>query len=374
MSVATETRHVDGYAVSKLAAHPDVLRELRETGASSRLITVHLMPQNTCNHGCSFCSYRMPGNKNASTFDESKAIPWEAMPRLLDDFAALGVQGVEVTGGGEPLAYPWTVALWSEFARRDFATALVTNGTLLGKLAPLVALRLKWARVSIDCATRETYARMRKAPERHFDLAWQAVAELRKWAPRDPEFRLGVGFVLCNENVGEVREFVRMARDHGADNVRLSSTYSDQHLAYFADHDALRRASDESERAAADFDAPGFRVHNLIPSRLWETEHPTQDYDRCPTKDVLCVVEGEGNVFTCCTFTGSRKGRQGNVLTHPRGFAGVWEDAAEFRRGIVARDYCRNACLYRDRNLAMNALIDAPTMPPVQAHVHREFA
>lgn len=369
MRVATQSH--DAYAVDKLAAHPETLAKLRATGEGT-LTSVHLFPQNLCNQRCSFCSYRLPGNKNSSSFEEGAHIPWPAMQSLLADFAAMGVQGIEVTGGGEPLAYPYTDQLWTALAQSEFATALVTNGTLL-KNPSLVSERLKWARVSVDAATPETYARMRKAPEAHFHRAWRAVESLRACAPDDPEYRLGVGFVLSNENVDEVYETTRLARERGADNVRLSVTFSDSHLGYFKNRDALKRAEAESLRAVADFDGDAFRVHNLIPTRLWETAHPTQDYRRCPTKDVLCVVEGEGKVYTCCTFTGSLSGLYGKFTEHPGGFRGLWEEKSQWRKDFDASSYCNVSCLYRSRNLAMNALIDAPDMPPAQEHVHREF-
>ena len=379
MTTRAETAHVDAYAVNKLAAHPDVLREFRETGHTQRLISVHLMPTNSCSHRCEHCSYRLVfddgvANKNASAFDDTKQIPWPAMSALLDDFAALGVQGVEVTGGGEPLSYRHRARLWSALARHGFATALVTNGTLLTPdLAALISIRLKWARVSIDAGESETYQRVHGVEAAEFKRAWNAVMLLREHAPSDPEFRLGVSFVLDNLNAAEIRSFAHLAREHGADNVRLSATYSDRHLGFFTDLDAIRRAEEESLAVEADFNTRDFRVHNLIPPRLWEIEHPAQDYRRCATKDVLCVVEGEGKVFTCCTFTGSPKGMQGNILEHPRGFRGIWEDNAEWRRSFDASIYCDVTCLYRDRNLAMNELIDAPTMTPAQDHVHSEF-
>jgi len=316
----------------------------------------------------------MPGNKNASHFDEGKHIPWPDMVRLLADFAELGVQGVEVTGGGEPLAYPEPERFWGELARHPFATALVTNGTLLKDHAPTIcASGLKWARVSIDAASPGVYSKMRHCPEHHHEKAWRAVAQLREHAPTDSEFRLGVGFVLANENIGEVREFVSRAKSSGADNVRLSVTFSSKGPAFFEDVDALRRAIDESREAEALFDSPDFRVHNLIPVRAWETEHPAQDYDRCVTQEVLCVVEGEGNVYTCCTFAGSDKGRHGNIRDHPRGFRGVWEDSADWRAKLVARRYCKVTCLYRERNLASLQLIGSCEEPEGGRWIHRGF-
>lgn len=362
------------YATDKLRSHPMALHQLRTVGTCLAPITVHLMPQNVCNQSCSFCSYRLPDNKNSSSFNESAHIPLPALQSLLADFYYMGVKGIEVTGGGEPLAYPHTRELWQQLSLYDFHTALVSNGTLLHKHdISSITENLKWARISIDAATPSTYATMRKAPPSHFDRAWQAVSALREHMPDDPDFRLGVGFVLSNENLEEVYDFVARASTSGADNVRLSSTFSDKHLDYFSDHSALTHAANESRRAVEDFDSPEFRVHNLIPVRLWETEHPTQDYRRCPTKDVLCVVEGECKVYTCCTFTGSLHGLYGRFDTHPQGFKGLWAQAANWRKDWDCREACQCACLYRERNLAMNSLIDSPDLPPYQEHLHDSF-
>jgi molybdenum cofactor biosynthesis enzyme MoaA len=360
------------YATNKLAAHPEILRDMRQ-GGDGNLITVHLMPCNVCNMRCSFCAFRLPDNKNSVTFNEQGLMPVNAMLWLLEHLEEMGVEGIEVTGGGEPLIYPYTQRLWEELATRNFATALVTNGVAIKDRAPLLTERMKWARVSIDCATSKTYSHMRQCSENQFDMAWRAVRELRDHAPKDPDFRLGVGFVLSNENTDEVYEFVKIARDSGADNVRLSSVFSDKQIDYYKDKAAVDRAVADSVQAQADFDCPDFRVHNLIPTRVWEIQHPRQDYGRCPTKDLLCVVEGECKVFTCCTFTGSLYCCYGKFTDYPNGFKGLWDAWAWWRREFVASEYCKTACLYRDRNLAMNSLIEASDEPPSQEHVHKEF-
>ncbi len=368
-----EIKQSDAYATDKLAAHPEILKRYRETGIGS-LISVHLMPQNTCNQRCSFCSYRLPDNKNSFDFNEGVHIPLDSLKLLLADFSEMGVQGIEVTGGGEPMAYPFVRQLWTELAERKFATAIVTNGTLIKDHAPLLTQRMKWARVSIDSINKETYSTMRRCPENHFELAKRAVRELRKYAPKDPEFRLGCGFVLCNENIDQVYDFVQMARDLGADNVRLTSTFSDQHMDYFkVGNDPIKKAVEDSIRAKADFETSTFKVHNLIPTRVWETEHPVQDYKRCGTKDFLCVVEGECKVYTCCTFTGSLSGCYGKFTEHPGGFKGLWESFTQWRKEFDASQYCKVACLYRQRNLNINTMVDSATQVEQQEHIHKEF-
>lgn len=365
-------KQADAYSTDKLAAHPELLRKYRETNEGS-LISVHLMPQNVCNQRCSFCSYRLPDNKNSSSFNEGKHIPWDDMVNLLLDFKDLGVQGIEVTGGGEPLAYPFTEKMWEKMADHGFATAIVTNGTLMKDRAALLTQKMKWARVSIDSANKRTYATMRKCPEKHFDLAKRAVQELRKNAPKDPEFRLGCGFVLCNENIDEVYDFVQLARDLGADNVRLSSTFSDQNLNYFkVGNEKLRAAVDASVRAKEKFETETFKVHNLIPTRVWETEHHTQDYTRCGVKDFLCVVEGECKVYTCCTFTGSLSGCYGKFTEHSGGFKGLWNEYSDWRKNFDASAYCKVSCLYRQRNLSIIDLLQKDVVPS-STIIHKEF-
>jgi len=370
------TKHRE-YACNKLAAYPDLVRELQVRRApKNRLISVHLMPQNRCNQHCEFCSYRMPNNRNADVFDPGESLSWGAMKELLADFRALGVRGVEVTGGGEPLAYPHTDKLWREFAKHGFATALVTNGTPLRDRAPIIcSTNLKWARVSIDCSKLETYVRMRMAPEGHFKLAWDAVAQLREHAPKDPEFRLGVGFVLCNENMGEVYDFVARAKDSGADNVRLSVTYPGDGDYHFQDFDALGGEIRDAERAEEDFADENFAVHNLMAQRWREVVSDTQLYRRCVTQEILCVVEGSGHVYTCCTFTGSKKGDQGVFWQHPEGFLGLWRDKALWRSILNPMKYCQNACLYESRNREMLAMLakDAGPLPCSKGMIHTEF-
>ena len=354
------------YAVDKLCGHPQVFRDYLG-GGSGQLITVHLMPCNKCNERCEFCSYRLRDNKNASAFDESREIPWPQMERLLDDFEEMGVQGIEVTGGGEPLLYKHSELLWKELGRRGFATALVTNGTLLDEhIAELIGQTdLKWARVSIDAATKETYGVMRHCPEVYFERAWQAVERLREVAPKNPDFRLGVGFVASNSNAHEVYDFVDRAELSSADNVRLSLVLSDRGVGYFDDRDALIECVKGSTRAHKDFDSPGFRIHNLIPKRAEDAEERFQNYARCATKDFLCVVEGAGRVYTCCTFTGSTLGYQGNIKKG--GFKDLWARTAKFRDGLIPSDYCNTPCLYRDRNLAvMRMMGELPVL-------HKEF-
>lgn len=350
------------YSTAKLAEHPEALEALRD--GRSKLTTVHLMPQNVCNQSCEFCSYRLEDNKNSEAFDESSHIPKEMCDNLLDDFAELGVKGVELTGGGEPLAYPHIRHLLKRLRRHGFSVGIVTNGTLLERCASdLLALgdHLRWVRVSIDAGCRETYRQMRGAHPGQWDKAWAAVSWLSDNSKSfHPEFEVGVGFVQSNSNLGEAEAFVEKARQAGAHNVRLSLTFSDKQREYFTDPVAVALAVQQSEGFADRFNTDRFTVYNMMPRRWNETAHPQQDYEKCYTKDLLCVVEGSCKVYTCCTFTGSLRGLYGTFSEHPEGFRGLWESKEIMRQTWDSRISCPVSCLYRERNLAMIEMLKEP--------------
>lgn len=364
------------YMVNKLACHPDLIEKLRN-GDNDTLVQVHLMPSNVCNQRCSFCSYRMPDNKNSSHFDYRQMLPIDSIRDLIRDMKRIGVKAVEVTGGGEPLAHTDKYAMFEELFNAGFDVGLVTNGTLLDDdLARLLAPNLTWLRVSIDASTPQTYSALRNAPERHFHAALDSLSKIRSVGNHKDEFRLGVGFVMANGNELDVYDLCAQVKQRGADNIRLSITFSDKHMDFFTDQQRVMRGIVLSQQAVDDLSDDTFQIINLIPERCTNILDHNNDYKYCYTKDLLCVVEGAGNVYTCCTFTGSRKGILGNFLTHDNGFYGVWEDSYRFRKSLNPKTYCNVTCLYAKRNLEMIRIVendgqfDASQMPDA---IHKNF-
>lgn len=339
------------YATDKILRHPKAVDAfVRRQSHLLNPITVHLMPHNSCNQNCTFCAYRMEGSRNAEGFNPKASIPWENMVGLLDEFAELGVKALEITGGGEPLLYPDVHDLFRACAEVGFDTALVTNGTLLTpELADaLFATRLKWARVSIDAGTPDAYKTIRRCPEIHWKRAWEAV---RLLSDRRKDHVIGVGFVATPVSAPTVCEFITRAADSGADNVRLSVAFTPAGSGLLSMQQAadLRVGIERSRH----LESEKFHIHDLTAERI-QNLHAIQNYDYCGIKDVLCVVEGSGNVYTCCSLTGNKRGLVGNFLGE--GFASLWERTREWRRNFVPEKTCNCPCLYESRNQIMLAL------------------
>lgn len=286
--------------------------------------------------------------------DEAKRLSWEQALGVVEDLEILGARAVELTGGGEPLVWPHVDRFFERLAadRSPLELALVSMGTPLtpARARLFGRTRWKWARVSVDAGSPSTYVAVRRVHEKQWDLAWRAVELLARERDRgdDPEQRVGVGFVVDRGNYAEVYDACRLAKEHGADNVRVSVAFTPQHLARFVPG-TIDVAAAEARRAQMDLGGDRFRVVDLVSERAANLAAPAQDYPYCAAKDVLCVVGGDANVYSCCSLAFNRRGLIGSI--EPDGFQALWERTMpRFSKGHDPRRDCPVECLYERRN------------------------
>lgn len=344
------------YSTQKIMYHPELLAAMKR-GEQPYPIQLHLMPDNRCNHNCVFCSYRVFGNKNTEMFDRKSYIPRDIMSRLLKDFHEMGGKAVELTGGGEPLLYPYRKEMFLDMIKYGFDIGLITNGARLSReLASLVGPHLTWARISIDSASKETYSELRKAPEGDFTKALKAVSYLRRYAQK-PDFKLGVGFVVENGNETEVSYLCHLAKEAGADNVRVGAVFHPDGMDHFK-KGVLERAKEEVNHAVVTLEDDSFRVYNRLPERIENMESGSQNYDFCGIKETLCVVGGDCSVFTCCSLAFNKKGLIGNLKD--KGFKELWDSAEKQKlfSKFDPRKRCKYHCLYEKHNGFINEVLN----------------
>jgi MoaA/NifB/PqqE/SkfB family radical SAM enzyme len=315
------------------------------------------MPSLACNQHCGFCSYghrlesdppEERGWKNHALMSDD-FMPADKMRELVADWRAMGVKAVEITGGGEPLIWPhideflWLAADWG------VDVGLVTNGTALTehRANRFARTNWKWARVSIDAGTREQYVATRRVSRIQWDQAWMAVERL-SLRRRDPEQRVGVGYVVDRTNYDGVYEACRLALERGADNVRVALAFTPAHLNRFP-AGALEEAGAQAQKAAHDF-AGRLQVNDLVSERANNIAAQVQDYELCAAKEVLCVVGGDQRVYNCCTLAFNPLGLVGSIAD--RSFRDLWEsdEVRAMFAGHDAREVCKVPCLYERRN------------------------
>jgi MoaA/NifB/PqqE/SkfB family radical SAM enzyme len=373
------------YSTQKIIHHPEVLRRLREREQQPP-VQIHFMPALACPQHCTFCSYGhrtkedgedQQGWKNMEMMSDA-FLPRDKMLECVESWKAMGVKAVEITGGGEPLIWPCIDEFFELAVGWGVDLGLVTNGIALTEARAdlYAATNWKWARVSIDAGSQENYCATRRVPASHWDKAWRAVRFLAE-RKTDPEQRVGVGYVVDRSNWESVFAGVALAKEAGADNVRISAAFTPHGTERFTE-EAISEASKGAAAAKDAFEDEGFQVNNLFDERIANLVAARQDYAFCSVKEVVCIVGGDQNVYTCCTLAFTPKGLVGSFKD--QSFQELWEGGAKeaFFAGHRADVICDMECLYEKRNKETLRLLEATAdelgeLRKADTSIHRNF-
>lgn len=124
----------------KLLAQAVRLAEMQETRIGIPF-QAHLMPTSACNLRCEFCS-----NINRAKTE----LPMGIIRDAIDYLKSIGLQAVEVTGGGDPTMYPQINELLEFLFSDGLKVGLITNGLETGRISPELLSKLTWIRVSMN--------------------------------------------------------------------------------------------------------------------------------------------------------------------------------------------------------------------------------
>lgn len=127
--VAEATEKVQGRSytsnATKLLKHLDRL-EIIQKGGRPKPVMFHMSPANPCNLTCSFCCFANRSMKEMLTVKQMKS--------AIDQFVALGVLGMEFTGGGEPTLHPKLDEVIEYAYNKGLKIGICTNGSRLKKV------------------------------------------------------------------------------------------------------------------------------------------------------------------------------------------------------------------------------------------------
>lgn len=140
---------------------------------------------------------------------------------LLDQFPH--VVHLSLNGFGEPLMSPilWDAVAHARRERPWCKVLLYTNGMLLDdhKIRAALGSGLSELNVSLDAGTRDVYHRVRRGGnwDRVLGNIRRFVEMRRDSGKRFP--RMGLNFVMLNDNEGDLPHFIRLAAELGVDYV-----------------------------------------------------------------------------------------------------------------------------------------------------------
>ncbi len=256
-------------------------------------------------------------------YNPNRMIDTAKAAEIIFDCAQMGVSGMQFTGGGEPTVHKDFKYILGYAQQRIQATSLVTNGVLVGKKFEEwkdELLGLSWIRFSLDAARMETYTKVRNVPDWHFTSAVAGIRELRR--ARDEAGRgpvIGVGFVITPENWQEVYEAAELAKNLGADNIRIGAQFSaDDEKRFESFHNDCARLCRQAE-ALTD---KGFTVFNRFSEKMDDLRQKAPEDQLCGYQYFTTYIGADLNVYRCCTTAYNQQGLIGSLKDQR--FADLW--------------------------------------------------
>ena len=124
----------------KYLKHLDRIEKLQQTKKASP-ITLQVALTDKCNLKCDFCS--------VANRDKGKEWDYDELITAVDNFIWLGIEAIELTGGGEPTLYSRFREFTTYCQLKGLKIGLITNGTMLMAIQDILP-KLTWLRISMN--------------------------------------------------------------------------------------------------------------------------------------------------------------------------------------------------------------------------------
>lgn len=232
---------------------------------------VQLIPTNKCNMSCRFCS--------CSNEDRTLEMPWKVMSSLIDDLHKLGTKAVTITGGGEPLLYPYFDRMVGKFKDAGIEMGLVTNGLMLPHQQRATLSKIVWCRISNGD---------------HRKLDGDYMHGLEKIVQECPSVDWAFSHVVSDKpNLEEIKRIVAFSNNNGFTHVRLVA-------------DLLCPESVPMDSVRAQLESSGIDISKVI---FQHRDMPEKGSD-CYIGYLKPLISASGKVFMCCGVQYAIKGKE----------------------------------------------------------------
>lgn len=284
--------------------------------------TMEFFLSNVCNHACAGCHSRYM-HKNEDQF-----LDFDTMKEVVNDFAELGVEGVEISGGGEPLMYPQIIQAIAYMRGKGLKIGIFSNGTLLTEeLAEFLVQNLLFLRIAFDAGTAETYKKIHGRDD--FDkliknlkavVRFKTKSSFREEGsgkPRrltDSKFgtaTIGAKYLVSTKNWHELAQAAELARDIGLDYLQYKALRASK---FTIEGETLEKAREQA--ALADELSDGrFQVFGSL--------EKTKPIGRCFLNPLHPVIDAKGDMYLCAFFHHRKDThRIGNI--YEKSFPEIW--------------------------------------------------
>ncbi len=340
------------YSELKIFHHTDRIEGVLN-GQRVAPVYVRIKPTNVCNQNCFYCGYANDSLYDGRKVDRRESIPWELMERTLQELAQMKVKAVTLSGGGEPLCYHSIDKMLDLIKQLGIDYSIITNGQALeGEIANGLK-EAKWVRVSFDSYRAETYETVRRVSTHS-----RVVRNIEHFANiKNENCTLGINCVITKQNSQEVYDICRLAKETGADNIKLSPIMVKENEADY--HKQIQDSvMDQIERAKQQLEDGTFRIVDKYTNDLAMNNEYRKQYHYCVIQELFTVIAADSKVYRCHQKAYTKLGEIGDLAKQT--FREIWysQEIADNIRKFDAYEECRFRCAFDERNLLLNDFLN----------------
>jgi len=184
---------------------------------------VLIYPTNRCNLKCPFCFLRL------NPYDVSKDMPKEKWLEVTKELCEMGVDVLQISGGGEPLMVPeTTLAMMKIIKDYEVTGRLVNNGTLWKEEYVKEVVEIGWDHVifSVDGPDAKTQDKSRGV-KGVFEKNVKAISTFKKYKKllNSEKPLLEFSTVLTNINYKKLGKIIKLASKLGVENITFEPVF-----------------------------------------------------------------------------------------------------------------------------------------------------
>ena len=267
--------------------------------------TMEFFLSNVCNHACAGCHSRYMHK------DEDQFLDFDILKEVVTDFAELGVEGVEISGGGEPLMYPQIIPAIAYMRARGLKVGMFTNGTLLTEeLSEFLVENVLFLRIAFDAGKPATYKKIHGRDDfGRLTTNLETLVRLKakngggksSAADRSPSVRsskearfgtatIGAKYLVSTKNWMELSRAAERAREIGLDYLQFKALRASK---FTPEGETLKQAEEEAEKARQ-LSGKNFQVFGSL--------EKTKVIGRCFLNPIHPVIDAKGDMYLCAFF------------------------------------------------------------------------
>lgn len=280
-------------------------------------IYMEISASGACNQRCTYCGLDFMEY-------QKRYLDAGILKKRLSEMEGLGLKSVMYAGEGEPLLHKQVTGIINHTKKSGIDVGITTNAVLLKEeLAEKILGDVEWIKVSINGATRDTYAKIHRTKPTDFDSVIKNLSYAVKIKRQNGyKCTLGMQLVLLPENQHEVLDLTELARNIGMDYLVIKP-YS-QHLLSKKDkykdikYNNYLHLSDTLTKFNTNEFSVIFRVHAM---KKWDNAR--RNYSRCLALPFWSYMDAGGNIWGCSVYLGNERFHYGNI--YESSFQEIWE-------------------------------------------------